>query len=226
MAPPPGRRPSRLRPRGGARGAAPVRGRTGARSRTRRRRAPRAHVRRRRSRTGSPPRPGPATEQAQAHQRESEANDVPSIASAALSTSSWRTGASSRCAERHPHGDLAVPRGGAHQQQVGDVRAGDEKHQRAGADEGEPDRVGHATEKLLIDRDCRRAKAVDPRGPSRDHRVRNDSSSACACSRVRPAARRPKTDTTRASRGVASDVAIDVSVVQTSVFPGTGTHPA
>ena len=101
-------------------------------------------------------------EQAQAGERETEAERRAQHRQRRALDQQLTHESCSRRAERHPHRHLAVPGGSAHQQQVGDVRAGDEKHQRAGADEGEPDRVRHATEELLIDRDGRRAKVAEP----------------------------------------------------------------
>ena len=54
----------------------------------------------------------------------------PIAASSRLSVSSWRTSRAARRAERQPHRHLLLPRRRARQQQVGDVGADDQQHQR------------------------------------------------------------------------------------------------
>ena len=53
--------------------------------------------------------------------------------------------AASARADRSAHSNLAAPPGRAHEQQVGDVRAGDQEHEAHGADEDQQRRadVGH-----------------------------------------------------------------------------------
>ena len=59
---------------------------------------------------------------------------------------------SSARAEPRPDGELVRALGAAHQQQVGDVRAGDQEDQRADREERDPDQVRHAADHLLVDR--------------------------------------------------------------------------
>ena len=54
-------------------------------------------------------------------------------------------------AERRADGDLALAAGGAHQQQVGDVGAGDEQHEADGAGEHEQ-RLADVADQHLADR--------------------------------------------------------------------------
>ncbi len=61
---------------------------------------------------------------------EPDAGDGAGPASTTLSASSWRTSRARRAAERRPHRQLALARGGADEQQVRDVGARDEQHER------------------------------------------------------------------------------------------------
>ena len=59
----------------------------------------------------------------------------PSTATSMLSVTSWRTTSPRLGAEREARGDLPPPAGEARQQQIGDVRAGDQEHAAHGAEE-------------------------------------------------------------------------------------------
>ena len=61
----------------------------------------------------------------------------PAIDSTTLSVSSWRMMPAAAGADRGADGDLALAAGGAHEQQVGDVGAGDQQHEADRADQHE-----------------------------------------------------------------------------------------
>ena len=54
----------------------------------------------------------------------------PAAASTRLSVSIWRTSRAASCAKRRAHAELALARGAPRQQQIRDVDAGDEQHER------------------------------------------------------------------------------------------------
>ena len=56
---------------------------------------------------------------------------APIRASSRLSVSSWRTRRRAPGAEREPDAEFLLPRGGARQQQIGDIGANDQQHQAA-----------------------------------------------------------------------------------------------
>ena len=76
----------------------------------------------------------------------------PTAASSTLSVSSWRTSAHASGAERAPDRHLALPHRRAREQQVRDVRAGDEQDE---ADRGEQrqQRRTHVADQVVVQRD-------------------------------------------------------------------------
>ena len=82
-------------------------------------------------------------EHRQGDEREGDARaPPPTTASTRLSVSTCRTIAPPARAERGAQGELRAPRGAPHQQQVGDVGAGDEQHQPDRAEQDQQRRPG------------------------------------------------------------------------------------
>ena len=141
-------------------------------------------------------------------------------ASTRLSSSSCRTIAPARRAERRAHGHLARPCRRSRQQQIGDVRAGDEQH--------EADRAHHRPEHGL----CRAADVsfgegfdadaddvlVGIRGRRRPAARRCRSSRSAPRRGRPPGRRRPNTLSDRRSRG--SPRRPESPAVHTSVLSG------
>ena len=109
-------------------------------------------------------------------------------ASTTLSISSWRTTRQRVAPMAVPDGNLARPVGRARQQQVGDVRAGDQQHEhdRAHHDHEQPRR--RAADEALrqrFDADAHDVPGRLVRVRGLEMRARCRSISACACAAVR-----------------------------------------
>ena len=98
--------------------------------------------------------------------------------SSAVSVRSWRTSRCQPCAERDADGDLLLARGRAREQQVRDVRARDEQHERHGAHHDQHG-ASHVAddgfdERHDVDREGSVALVLfpNPRGDGGDVRVR------------------------------------------------------
>ena len=98
-------------------------------------------------------------------------------------------------------GDLAPAAGGADEQQVGDVGAGDQQHEADGADQHEQRRAHVADERLAQRLDAEAAVlARAPWGTSAVYSSAESCSRALACSSVTPGSSRPATGSSAPDR--------------------------
>ena len=127
----------------------------------------------------------------------------PTSASTRLSVRSCRA-IDPRRAERRPHRHLALPRGAAREEQIGDVGAGDEQ-QEAHRGEQQPQRVlrGRAQEIVAERLDAGSPAAVGV-GKLRRLPLGDQFQRALACSTVTPGFSRPSAMRKRAPRSAAT----------------------
>ena len=128
---------------------------------------------------------------------------APAPQSTRLSASSVRRSAPWPGAERGPHGQLALAAHRARQDQVGDVRAGDDEHDRGGGEQHEQDRPRRRGNLIAQRRDAsagRWPSPNTPRGARAPCAACTAVSSARAASSDAPGARRPKSSVIRCVR--------------------------
>ena len=117
----------------------------------------------------------------------------PAVASTTLSTRNC--GTTWRATRRAPTGpQLALPDRAAREQQVRDVRAGDEQHEADRAEQQPERRDRVRVEEVVLERlDARAPARVRARDDRRRSAWPRDTMSALACASVTPGFRRPRT---------------------------------